>query len=243
MEPVSTTDIRAVLAAADDLLPARDSDQLPVRILETVAALVDCDFLTYNAVDLSTGSATIHSTGPAPEPQAAHDFAAHAIENPALAHQQLTRDLTPVRISDFITTRQFRRRAIYELVYRPLGVEFQLALGVAVGPDQVVGIALNRGQHDFSARDVAVLELLRPLLHQIHLSSSAHVRDGATRSRLTARQREVLALLAGGASNAMIAGRLHVSEKTVAKHLEHIYRELGVRNRTSAAARWRSMNT
>jgi Response regulator containing a CheY-like receiver domain and an HTH DNA-binding domain len=66
------------------------------------------------------------------------------------------------------------------------------------------------------------------------------VLDGARelRERLTARQREVLTLVARGATNARIAERLSISEKTVGKHLEHFYETLGVVNRTAAAARW-----
>ncbi len=39
---------------------------------------------------------------------------------------------------------------------------------------------------------------------------------------LTARQREILALMAEGLSNSAIARRLHVSEKTVVQHCSNI---------------------
>ena len=45
---------------------------------------------------------------------------------------------------------------------------------------------------------------------------------------LTARQREVLALMAEGRSNAAIARRLTISEKAVVRHASHIYGELGI---------------
>jgi DNA-binding NarL/FixJ family response regulator len=44
--------------------------------------------------------------------------------------------------------------------------------------------------------------------------------------RLTAREREVLALMAEGRSNAAIAGSLFVSEKAVAKHTNSIFTKL-----------------
>jgi DNA-binding NarL/FixJ family response regulator len=46
--------------------------------------------------------------------------------------------------------------------------------------------------------------------------------------RLTPRQREVLALMAEGRSNAGIAERLFLSEKAVIKHVSHIYDALGL---------------
>jgi DNA-binding NarL/FixJ family response regulator len=45
-------------------------------------------------------------------------------------------------------------------------------------------------------------------------------------SRLTAREREVLALMAEGRSNAAIAGRLFVTEKSVSKHSNAIFTKL-----------------
>jgi DNA-binding NarL/FixJ family response regulator len=50
-------------------------------------------------------------------------------------------------------------------------------------------------------------------------------------ARLTERQRQVLALMAEGRSNAAIAERLTVTEKAVVKHVSHIYGELGLARR------------
>ncbi|WP_439379819.1 HD domain-containing phosphohydrolase [Amycolatopsis lexingtonensis] len=51
---------------------------------------------------------------------------------------------------------------------------------------------------------------------------------------LTAREAEVLRLIAGGGSNREIARTLSISEKTVRNHVEHIYAKAGVTNRTGA---------
>lgn len=54
---------------------------------------------------------------------------------------------------------------------------------------------------------------------------------------LSARENQVLDLVAGGASNVEIAERLWISPGTVRKHLEHIYLKLEVGSRTAALAR------
>jgi DNA-binding CsgD family transcriptional regulator len=55
-------------------------------------------------------------------------------------------------------------------------------------------------------------------------------------SRLTAREREVLALLASGATNAQLADRLTVAESTIKSHVKHILHKLGAGNRAAAIA-------
>jgi DNA-binding NarL/FixJ family response regulator len=53
--------------------------------------------------------------------------------------------------------------------------------------------------------------------------------------RLTEREREILAELAQGRTNAQIALALGISVGTVRKHVEHILRRLAVPTRTAAA--------
>jgi two-component system response regulator DesR len=53
---------------------------------------------------------------------------------------------------------------------------------------------------------------------------------------LTPREAQVLQLLATGATNREIAGELHLSTDAIKKHTSAVYRKLGVRNRTEAAA-------
>ena len=53
---------------------------------------------------------------------------------------------------------------------------------------------------------------------------------------LTARERDVLALVAAGATNREIGERLHMAEKTASVHVSRILAKLNVRSRTEAAA-------
>lgn len=53
---------------------------------------------------------------------------------------------------------------------------------------------------------------------------------------LTAREMEVLALVASGATNRVIATELVISDKTVARHLSNIFTKLGLKSRSAATA-------
>lgn len=56
-------------------------------------------------------------------------------------------------------------------------------------------------------------------------------------NRLSEREREVLDLIASGATNREIAEALHISPWTVKEYTGGVYRKLGVRNRTEAVQR------
>jgi DNA-binding NarL/FixJ family response regulator len=60
--------------------------------------------------------------------------------------------------------------------------------------------------------------------------------------QLSAREMEILALVAEGLSNKEIGARLHISFTTVRTHLMHIYEKLHVRCRTEAAAKYLRSN-
>jgi DNA-binding NarL/FixJ family response regulator len=67
--------------------------------------------------------------------------------------------------------------------------------------------------------------------HVAALRNRARLPDG-----LTAREVDVLALIAEGRTNKEAAASLVISEKTVARHLANIFTKLGVSSRTAAAA-------
>ncbi len=80
---------------------------------------------------------------------------------------------------------------------------------------------------------------LDPVAAQAVLEAAGHRQRSSARSGgpagLTARECEVLALLATGLPNKGIAHRLGISPKTVGNHVEHIYVKLDVTNRAGAA--------
>ena len=66
----------------------------------------------------------------------------------------------------------------------------------------------------------------------------AHVEDPLF-AELSEREREILACITEGCSNADISERLFISEKTVKNHITHIFEKLGVSNRSQAIVKAR----
>ena len=73
------------------------------------------------------------------------------------------------------------------------------------------------------------------VLQRIRASSSQPEIENTIRSELSDREIEVLKLIANGKDNAMIAGELHISPKTVKNHISNILMKLQIENRIQAA--------
>ena len=108
--------------------------------------------------------------------------------------------------------------------------------------DEWVGEALGAGV-DACVSKSSHLPSLGTLIREIvsrHIvcaapRTAAESRPLAAHDDLTAREREILMLVADGLTNATIGKQLWVTEQTVKFHLSNIYRKLGVSNRTEAS--------
>src|ERR687896_629888 len=106
------------------------------------------------------------------------------------------------------------------------------------GAERAVGAALEVARRLGSDWLVAELEGLaaRARLHLDGVKPEAAAGDQDVPFGLTARERQVLALVASGATNREVGERLHMAEKTASVHVSRILAKLDVRSRTEAAA-------
>jgi DNA-binding NarL/FixJ family response regulator len=73
------------------------------------------------------------------------------------------------------------------------------------------------------------------VLQRVRASSTQPSIESTIRAELSEREIEVLKLIANGKDNAMIAGELHISPKTVKNHISNILMKLQIDNRIQAA--------
>jgi DNA-binding NarL/FixJ family response regulator len=118
--------------------------------------------------------------------------------------------------------------------------------------DEYVHAAIRAGASGFLLKDVTPASLVdaitivaqgdallapsvtRRLLERFATTLPVGDRSSDALAELTAREVEVLRLLAGGLSNAEIAAELIVSEATVKTHISSMLRKLGLRDRVQA---------
>ena len=81
----------------------------------------------------------------------------------------------------------------------------------------------------------AVFSELGALPDLLAVDALPHGGAGST-APLTAREVEVVCLVAEGKTNRAIAGELYLSEKTVDRHLSNVFAKLGVSSRAAATA-------
>ena len=118
--------------------------------------------------------------------------------------------------------------------------------------DQYVYDALHAGASGFLLKDTPPAELIkaiyvvaagdamldpsitRRLIARFARLPAPRVADATALNDLSAREAEVLRLVAKGLSNAQIAGELIVSETTVKSHVAHLLMKLGLHDRVQA---------
>jgi DNA-binding CsgD family transcriptional regulator len=346
---VRERDYRAAIAVMHAVAEAASPGAFAEVSLAALDGLVPSDVISLNEVEPGAErfGTWLHPAGYAIPPATAQVLIDGSATHPLIADYARTGDGSAQRISDLLTAEEWRAHPLYAGFYAPLGIEFQMSIGIAAPRPTAVAFALNRGERDFDERDRAVLDLVRPHLAQSWrhardrvlleglLSASAGALDDAgtgvvaladpprevtpgallaiyrffgrpsidgvlppavdrwiasqrgrssreeepllrplgaslghrrlvlrllpgTAGRpdaillreseveqveprlaavgLSSREAEVLGLVGTGLTNAEIAAQLHVAPSTVKKHLDAVYRKLGVSGRMRAAA-------
>ena len=223
-----------------------DEEPYPAALLARLRSLVPSDQAAYQELDVEARRLDVTPSEPDDDEDEELYWAVGPC--PITDYRVRTGDLSAIRMSDVIGRQRYHESPFYREYFQPVGLDHVLDLGLATDRQRYRSVLLIRGRDsaDFSERDRAVLELLRPHLRarEARADLQRRVRDAGratetevapAQAPLTAREREILRLVREGKTNAEIAGELWVSPGTVKKHLEHVYDKLGVASRAAAA--------
>jgi DNA-binding CsgD family transcriptional regulator len=155
-----------------------------------------------------------------------HAMAQHALGAVALAEGEARDAIAPLRRAQEVWQRagapypSARIRVTVARAFRVLGDDDGAALELSAA--KKVFLALGAGP------DLAALETLARARPEVGRARDEH--------GLSAREREVLLLVASGKTNKVIARQLFLSEKTVDRHVSNIFVKLDVATRAAATA-------
>jgi DNA-binding CsgD family transcriptional regulator len=244
---LAQSDLHAILGFLADADASGAEEAYGPAVLEHLRRLIPCDDVGYEQADVPAR----RFTDPLAELYATQDAVYWASGPcPITEYRLRTGDVSAIRMSDLISRRRYHELPIYRDYFRPLGVDHMLELGLSAVPSAYRALILFRDTDapDFSERERQMLETLRPHLRARESRATLMAlvagrlraldeRGETDDLQLTTREREIVAAVAAGKTNAQIAADLWISPSTVKKHLENTYVKLGVGSRAAAASR------
>jgi len=349
--PLGTADLLAVERFLARIYSCRRIERFAGTVITEIPTLVGADQTTWNDIAPSAGRVEVMAFPEAVQHDERQESLSKLIgEHPLMLHYFRSGDPTAIKVSDYLSPREFHRTRLYDELYRELQYEdhFVMHLFPPGASDQAV--VLGRDRRTFTERDREVLNLVRPHIARAYRTARAfhrlrrrldlelavvprqtwmtldpsgtileyparaqrwiyeyfrddlpraprrlpgaleawlrpwisrsvllppplvrarrrrrllvHAeRDSASRTivltlneqllppgardfrrlGLTPREAEILLQVERGLTNQDVAAELGVSVSTVKRHMEHILEKLGVRTRTAAVARARSL--
>jgi DNA-binding CsgD family transcriptional regulator len=246
---LSAGDVSAMRTVINACSAADPQPGLPMGAMHALRTLIGCDQLDLSGQDWRVRGHYLDQTVAddleeaaiqAPEPYdglgAGHVFWANFWDLPCSRPERTGDYATVMKISDVLSVAQMRADYRYRDNMIARGFYREMMTAWPDGGGRTSRLLLWRGPgKDFTERDRFILMLLRPHLAAAYWTSPQPA--PLEPLDLSARQIEVLTLVAQGHSNRQTARIMHLSEGTIRTHLNNIYRQLKVTSRTAAVAR------
>jgi DNA-binding CsgD family transcriptional regulator len=168
-----SADLQATLDFVREAEAATGPDAFPTALLDRLRELVPSDTVGYCEQDRARGC-QLYYEGCARARELAAATSPLDMErvwwlltnqSPIVIHHEDTGDFGPVKLTDFLTRRELHRLELHRDLFRPLGIEHRLVVGLPASRAHTKCFLFDRGgNRDFDERDRLVLELLQPHL-------------------------------------------------------------------------------
>ena len=160
---MTSADASVLLSLLEEMYAAPDLAAFGNRLVGAITRVVPAELAVISEVNSGTRSLDVSATT-APEALAGvdrrHAFQLFTRGSPLLAAYRQGRG-SAIKVTDFLTQRQFRRTALYNDFYRGRQGEYQLTKGLPGAPGVVRSLSLLRDRRDFSEPDRLILNRLK----------------------------------------------------------------------------------
>lgn len=148
---------------------------------------------------------------------------------------------TVFRDSDLMPDSIRENTEVYKKIYSPVGMHYGCGINM-VYDNILLGIVClyrEKGKQDFTDNDVFKLNYIKPHLthrmYQLHPQGKNQINIRGIifkEYNLTQREFEIIILICKGYSNNEISENLFISEDTVKKHIQHIFKKMDINSRS-----------
>jgi DNA-binding CsgD family transcriptional regulator len=174
--------------------------------------------------------------------------------HPLPQHYARTGDQRPLAVTDVVEMSVWRRTEAYATLREVVGVVRHIAIPLPANErGRFRTFVVHRDGGDFDDRERSYVRRLQPLLVSVDrfvrqlsdwgdtVREEPRPLESAAEAKLTPRELAVLSLLADGMTAEAIGRRLGISNRTVHKHTENLYRKLTATDRLTAVLRAQSL--
>ena len=210
-------------------------------------SVIPCLAVVYGAVELGSGVVSFVSNAPEViSAELAIHLAARAKDHPLIDYSLSGNGNSEsvIAISDLIKPDDFVASEFYVDCYAGTGIRDELRVPIPAPSGRTSALIFCRAEPGFTEQEREHARLIgtvvagceRPSL-EIEALRVGRFSESRLRERgLTVREAEILALLAQGLRSQRVAYQLGISVRTVEKHTQSVYRQLGVTSRSEAMA-------
>lgn len=210
-------------------------------------SVIPCLAVVYGAVELGSGAVNFISNAPEViSDELAGRLAARAMDHPLIEYSLAGNGNSEnvIAISDLMKPEEFVASEFYADCYGGTGIRDELRVPIPTLIGNTSALIFCRAEPGFTAKErecalmigTVVAGCEAPSL-EIEALRAGRFTESRLRERgLTVREAEIFALLAQGLRSQRVAYQLGISVRTVEKHTQSVYRQLGVTSRSEAMA-------
>jgi DNA-binding CsgD family transcriptional regulator len=167
------------------LYALREKNAFTSHLVSSLPGLIRADAYTYNEMDQARGQASYKLWPDDFTPiKDAHEILGRFATQIPMHAQWERGDGQALKISDFLSSRAFKKKEIYNEFYHPMRIPFLMGIALPVNRHCLVTIGSHRDRKDFTERERTALNMIQPHVLQAYANAEAVTHMQAEVARL-----------------------------------------------------------